>query len=48
MPIIAAVGLCLILLAATYQPKPLAQRMSPRPMWSRVKRLFQGPLGRGS
>lgn len=42
MPIIAAVGLCLILLAATYQPKPLAQRRSLRPMWSSVKRWFRG------
>lgn len=45
MPIIAAVGLCLILLAATYQPKPLAQRRLLRPMWSRVKRWFRSLLG---
>ena len=40
----ASVGLCLILLAATYQPKPLARRRSLRPMWSRVKRWFRSLL----
>lgn len=42
MPIIAAVGLCLILLAATYQPKPLALRRSLRPTSSRIRRWFRG------
>ena len=33
---------CLILLAATYQPKPLALRKSLRPTSSRIRRWFRG------
>ena len=45
MPIIAGAVMALALLAATYEPKPLARRKSLRPTWSRIKRWFRGLLG---